>query len=55
MVCDPESGRTGVLMAVQLVMLHGRKQRQAFVRPVGGGVEWSAPPSQIRPAEEDVT
>lgn len=54
-VCDPDTGRTGILMAVQLVMVHGRKQHHAFVRPVGGGVEWSAPPSQIRPAEEGAT
>ena len=54
-VCDPETGRIGILMGVQLVMVHGRKQRQAFVRPVGGGIEWSIPPTQLRPAEDGAT
>jgi hypothetical protein len=54
-VCDPETGRSGILMAVDLVMVHGKKQRHAFVRPVGGGVEWSVPTNRVQPAEEAAT
>jgi hypothetical protein len=54
LVEDPQTGRRGHLMGV-LVETHrqtGRvRSQEAFVRPEGGGCEWSAPADRIKAVE----
>ena len=51
LVTDNETGETGVLMAVDTVTLPYGKRRDAYLRPVGGGVEWTAPVESISPVD----
>ncbi|WP_075735185.1 hypothetical protein [Streptomyces acidiscabies] len=47
--------RTGVLMALiqyenpSQLPAQRRSRLMAYVRPEGGGIEWDAPPSELRP------
>lgn len=54
LVEDSQTGRRGHLMGV-LVETHREtrreRSREAFVRPEGGGLEWSAPLERIKPVE----
>ncbi|MCQ0022779.1 hypothetical protein M4914_07320 [Streptomyces somaliensis DSM 40738] len=53
LVEDPDSGRVGILQDVTAYVPPWRGDRRprllAFVRPVGGGREWTAPPDRLRP------
>ncbi|GAA3161461.1 hypothetical protein GCM10010451_06830 [Streptomyces virens] len=53
LVEDPESGRVGVLQDVTAYVPpwqgDQRPRPTAFVRPVGGGREWTVPPERLRP------
>ena len=52
MVTDSETGKSGILMAVVTIQLPYGKRRDAYIRPVGGGYEWTAPVESISPADE---
>lgn len=51
LVTDAETGETGMLMAVATVKLPYGSCREAYLRPVGGGVEWTTRLESIRPAD----
>jgi hypothetical protein len=57
-VQDAETGRQGHLMGV-IVELNSRTRRvvteTAYVRPVHGGREWSAPLERIKPVAVPIT
>ena len=58
LVRDRETGRVGVLMALTRDTQPGKhpgphSPMKAFLRPVGGGIEWSAWPWDVEPAESD--
>jgi hypothetical protein len=41
------TGRTGVVVGQVVHYERGRKVVEVFVRPAGGGVEWSASPGDL--------
>ena len=52
LVTDSETGKSGILMAVATIQLPYGKRRDAYIRPVGGGYEWTTPVESISPAGE---
>jgi hypothetical protein len=55
LVTDTETGAQGELIAVIAERLKEKPERivsqTAYVRPVGGGTEWSVPLERIKPVE----
>lgn len=51
LVTDTNSGLTGVLMEFATVKLEHGTRREAYLRPVGGGIEWTTEASAIRPVD----
>ncbi|MFF3466165.1 hypothetical protein ACWCQN_26820 [Streptomyces sp. NPDC001984] len=56
LVEDAENGRTGELQGViEERTKEGNRlfSRTAYMRPKGGGIEWEAPLTRIRPVDEN--